>query len=439
MFILVDPCFRKFWENAKGEALMKNSLDYPELLSQLHQDNSNSLDLLADRIGEMLECPITIEDSTHQIISYSRHKENVDEARIATIISRKVPDKIINSLWKNGIMAKLFESDEPVIVPAIEEVGLGNRVAVSIRKHNEVLGFIWAQINDKTMGDDQMRLLKEAAKFVKNHLLLQRMRKRKEEESHQEFLWQLLTGHLNDVSKIKRQAKRAGVNLDGRLAVAIIEFDDDISQAIEKHAYYLAETLQHVQVVGRLFDQNQLILLTRLRTEQEARSALSSFIKDFIHKISMRLQIRKITGSFGSVYNSPEHVQYSYKQALKVLRLKEKFPDELQQTYSFQEIGTYQFLDELYQIRVRDHYQSEAITKLREYDLKHRTDLLLTLKTYLECDSNVYQASQLLHIHPNTLNYRLKRVVELTEVNLKDPNQKIILYLDLKLESMKVE
>lgn len=105
----------------------------------------------------------------------------------------------------------------------------------------------------------------------------------------------------------------------------------------------------------------------------------------------------------------------------------------------FQEIGIYQFLDELYQIRVRDHYQSEAITKLREYDLKHRTDLLLTLKTYLECDSNVYQASQLLHIHPNTLNYRLKRVVELTEVNLKDPNQKIILYLDLKLESMKVE
>lgn len=416
---------------------MRNSLSYPQLLSQLRQDDS--LDLLADRIGEMLECPITIEDSNHQIISYSRHKENVDEARMATIMSRKVPDKIINSLWKNGIMAKLFESDEPVIVPAIEEVGLGNRVAVSIRKHNEVLGFIWAQINDKTMDDDQLHLLKEAAKLVKNQLLLQRIRKRKEEESHQEFLWKLLTGHLNDVSKIKHQAKRVGVNLDGRLAVAIINFENDITQAIEKHAYYLAETLHQVQVVSKLFDQNQLILLTRLRTEKEAINALSGFIKDFINKISMRLQIRNISGAFGSVYHSPEHVHCSYKQALKVLRLKEKFPDELQQKYSFQEIGIYQFLDELYQIRVRDHYQSEAIKKLREYDLKHHTDLLLTLKSYLECDCNVYQAAQLLHVHPNTLNYRLKRVVEITGVNLKDPNQKITLFLDLKLESMNVE
>lgn len=417
--------------------MMGNSLGYQELFSQLRQDDS--LDLLADRIGDFLECPITIEDSNHRIISYSKHKENVDEARIATIISRKVPDKIINSLWKNGIMAKLFESDEPVIVPAIKEVGLGNRVAVSIRKHNEVLGFIWAQINDKTLNDDQLQLLKAAAKLVKNQLLMQRIKKRKEEENYQEFIWKLLTGHLNDVSKIKQLAKQVGINLAGRLAVAIIEFDGDITQAIEKHAHYLTETLQQVQVVGRLFDQNQLILLTRLKTENETITILTDFIKDFINKISKRLHIRNIIGSFGSVYHSPEYVQYSYKQALKVLRLKKKFPDELQQIYSFQEIGVYQFLEELYQIRVRDHYQSEAIKKLREYDLKHHTDLLHTLKTYLESDSNVYHAAQLLHVHPNTLNYRLKRIAEITGVNLKDPNQKITLYLDLKLESIKVE
>ena len=35
---------------------------------------------------------------------------------------------------------------------------------------------------------------------------------------------------------------------------------------------------------------------------------------------------------------------------------------------------------------------------------------------------------------PNTLNYRLKRITEIGEVNFKDPNQKMMLYLDLKLE-----
>src|SRR5690625_6872131 len=102
----------------------------------------DSLDQLADYIGDIFDCPITIEDNNHHVIAYSKHRENVDEARISTIMNRKVPDKIINGLWKNGVMAKLLDSDEPVSIPEIKEIGLGNRAAISLWKKNEVLGFI---------------------------------------------------------------------------------------------------------------------------------------------------------------------------------------------------------------------------------------------------------------------------------------------------------
>ena len=404
--------------------------------SELFKDDFDSLEGLADRIGKVLDCPITIEDANHRIISYSTHEENVDDARIATIVRRKVPENVINSLWKHGVMAKLFEQGEPVIIPAIKKVGLGNRIAVSVRKNNEVLGFIWAQTNNEVPGEGKLQLLKDAANLVEKQLLKHQIKKRRAEESYQEFFWQLLTGHVNQTNVIERQAKRFGLQLDGNLAIVMIEYDCEVTQTIEKHSYYLTETLQLVQVVCRVFDQNQLILLIRLESSDNAIHVLNEFIKKFIHKISERLQIKHVLGSCGTIYSAAQHIKDSYQHALKVLELKEQFPKELQRIYSYQELGIYQFLDELYQIRKRDHYQNYTIEKLRAYDLQHKTNLLTTLSVYLECDSNVHQAAELIHVHTNTLGYRLKRMIDIAEIDLKDPNQKITLYLDLKLESM---
>lgn len=407
--------------------------------SQNFKDSFDSLEGLADRIGEILQCPITIEDSNHRIIAYSTHEENVDPARIATIIRRKVPDNVIHTLWKNGVMPKLFESDEPIIIPAIEKVGLGNRIAVSVRKNKEVLGFIWAQTDHENFGEEKLQLLKEAAKFVKNQLLQHQIKKRKVEEDYNEFFWKLLTGHFEKLNEIKKHAERFRVKLDGGLVIAIIDFDQEVNQQIEKHSYYLIETLQHVEVICRVFDQNQLILLLRCETEKTSINSTKQFIQQFIDKIKERLQIEQVKGSSGLFYESPLQINKSYTEALKVLELKAHFPKELEKVICYHELGIYQFIEELFQIRAREQYQNYTIERLRAYDRKHQTNLLLTLKTYLECDNNVHDAAKVLHVHTNTLNYRLKRIVEIAEINLKDPNQKLTLYLDLIMENMKSE
>lgn len=51
-------------------------------------------------------------------------------------------------------------------------------------------------------------------------------------------------------------------------------------------------------------------------------------------------------------------------------------------------------------------------------------------------DSNMNEAAKALHIHLNTLSYRLKRIAEIGEINLRDPHQKVTLFIDLKLERL---
>ncbi len=138
----------------------------------------DSLEEFADRVSDVLKCPVTIEDANHRLIAYSAHDDYTDPARTATIISRRVPEKVINSLWKQGAIPALLKSREPVRVPPIPDVGLGSRVAVSIWKNDEVIGFIWVLETNRTLSPEEMEWLKLAAKAAKNKVLQLYMRKK---------------------------------------------------------------------------------------------------------------------------------------------------------------------------------------------------------------------------------------------------------------------
>ncbi|MGP4106682.1 PucR family transcriptional regulator [Virgibacillus sp. L01] len=392
---------------------------------------------LADHIADIFKCPITIEDSNHHLISYSKHKENIDEARISTIMNRKVPDKVINGLWKNGIMPRLIDSDDPVIIPEIKKIGLGSRVAISIRKSNEILGFIWAHTSDQTLSDVEIQLFKEASTYVQKFFLQTRQRRQKSEEGYKDFFWQLLRGDFQDGDEIFRKAQQFNINLDGNKAIVVINFSNEVTEQIEKHAYYLSESQVKVSVVTRLFDDNEFIMLVRLKDEMHPKQTISDFVQQFIQKMSNQLKLDNVYGSAGLFYHVPQNITDSYHQATEVLRLKEKFPEKLNGIFLYEELGVYQFIERLYEFQKQINYQNRQIEKLRNYDKKHHTFLVLTLDVYLQCDNNVYQAAKSLFIHPNTMNYRLKRIREVSGIDLKDPNQKITLYLDLIIENLK--
>ncbi|OMP66902.1 PucR family transcriptional regulator [Domibacillus epiphyticus] len=384
-----------------------------------------SIEMLADRISEALHCPITIEDANHQIIAYSRHEGEIDPVRIATIMRRRVPEHVINSLWKSGAIPKLFESDEPVIIPAIDQVALGERVAISVRKQDKVIGFIWAQ-SKAIFTDEQMSILKEAARAVKHQLLQHEKQKRAAEESHQEFFWKLLTGHFNGKNEIDQANRVYGLPLSGDLITVIFDFGRTIDQTLERQIDYLVETLQQVSCITRTYDGEHLILLIRF-SEKSETDVLDDYVNDFIKKTTERLQVRPI-GAGGSAVNNPLDVKRSYQEALYVLRMKRLFPT-VHIPSCYEKLGIFQAIEEFR--AVRKGKQNKTVEKLKEYDHIHNANMLETIYTFLAFDGNMNEAAAVLHVHPNTLAYRLKRISEISGLNLKDMNDKTLLYIDL--------
>ncbi|MBQ9041816.1 MAG: helix-turn-helix domain-containing protein [Eggerthellaceae bacterium] len=73
-----------------------------------------------------------------------------------------------------------------------------------------------------------------------------------------------------------------------------------------------------------------------------------------------------------------------------------------------------------------------ALMVLESYDAGKHSDLLTTLKAYVASGFNQVETAKRLHVHLNTLKYRLKRISELT--GLDWGNAREMLYLQLSIE-----
>jgi DNA-binding PucR family transcriptional regulator len=70
---------------------------------------------------------------------------------------------------------------------------------------------------------------------------------------------------------------------------------------------------------------------------------------------------------------------------------------------------------------------------IREHDREHKTTYARTLLTYFSANSDIAVASRRLNVHPNTCRYRLARVEEIFGFSLNDPDERLLLWLQLRL------
>jgi DNA-binding PucR family transcriptional regulator len=86
--------------------------------------------------------------------------------------------------------------------------------------------------------------------------------------------------------------------------------------------------------------------------------------------------------------------------------------------------------------RLASLLRERALGPLERHSPRRGSDLLETLETFLECQLDRREAAQRLHVHPNTLDYRLKRAEELTGLSLSRPEDLMLMALALKQRTL---
>jgi purine catabolism regulator len=125
----------------------------------------------------------------------------------------------------------------------------------------------------------------------------------------------------------------------------------------------------------------------------------------------------------------------SFTQAQEALTLvRDLFEGD--RVLSFGDLGLYHLLNRLQGCEELARFYDQTLAPVARYDASRDTQLVQTLETFFAYHGNVSQTAESLHLHRNSLLYRLERIGEITGLDLYDVDDRFSLQLALKLQPL---
>ena len=158
-------------------------------------------------------------------------------------------------------------------------------------------------------------------------------------------------------------------------------------------------------------------------------------LKPIAHALVSQLQSQfpraRIVIGIGRPGVGPAAWRQCQQQARESWRLGKEW--ETSPVTYFGDLGLYQLLTGLSTNPEAARFYRKTLGKLIGYDDSKNAELVQTLEGFFACHGNLSQTAARLHIHRNTLTYRLEQIANITQLDLDDPDARFSLMLALKL------
>jgi len=152
---------------------------------------------------------------------------------------------------------------------------------------------------------------------------------------------------------------------------------------------------------------------------------------NFAERLLAQYPKAKIIIGIGRPAVSPSYWLQSQQQARESWRLGKEWKGA-PVTY-FGDLGLYQLLTTLGANVEAGRFYRKTLGRLISHDDNKNAELVETLEAFFECHGNLSQTANRLHIHRNTLTYRLEQIAVITQLDLDDADARFSLQFALKL------
>ncbi len=253
----------------------------------------------------------------------------------------------------------------------------------------------------------------------------------------EEFVFQLIHHGATPIADLEAWAVRLGVNFQRPRAVVVLELTDP-----ELRPDQALSELQHCQqqlatsrpdVLTAAISPRELVILESFATlaqrapsATQARQRLQGYEAE-VGKVLMT----PATMAIGVALDGIEGVALSYQSARKTLRVGRSRKPQ-QSTFSYYDLSLPVLLSGL-----GSGWQAEQLRQplLRINAVDKRSgSLRRTLDAWFAHNGHPLATAKALHIHRNTLDYRLRQISELTGLDLANTDDRLLLYVALQLE-----
>ncbi|MDR1574071.1 MAG: helix-turn-helix domain-containing protein [Clostridiales Family XIII bacterium] len=245
---------------------------------------------------------------------------------------------------------------------------------------------------------------------------------------YEDLIVNLLEGRVRDENVVAENMR--ALNLIVKkfihvLAVDVMDFDNE-----QFAASYIRDFIEKLlQGSNAVLYGDKIVVVISHADATELRNADVPRIAGFLRKYSIRCGVSRCFEGFSAL-------RAHYFQALEALRLGLRQNDDAF-VYFYDDLAIYhiaRLCTENADLRALLH---PGLLRLLQYDAAHGAVFTKTLRAYLECARNITDTAAALHMHRNSVIYRLHRIEEMLGIRLSDSDA--LLHIELSFRFMEYD
>lgn len=399
-------------------ATLRHSEEIHNTLTRLVIE-SKGLQSIAETIGRLVRKPIIIEDQWLNNLAIASDYEEYKE-----IIKQRTSPEYFSKLQK------LIKTQRPannyyLFKNSIPEI---NQYIYPIVIENKTYGYLTALVTaEETMGKRDLIALEHGVTVIALELVKQKAMF----ESQERFRLNMLTMLLEQPESsedFRKQASVIGFDVNGPLLAIIVKWesnsnrkhdDEIIAQSLSRRLYAMDE--------GSLVISRNVDVVAFIHLKSRSVLKIKELLTTLLFSIEQEFKGLKIIAGMGNSYNYLAEYKKSYDEAAFAINcafLHNKGP-----VIMYSDLGHYRLFSLIKNRKELEKYCKDVLGELLDSNQRDKVDLLDTLEKFLVANGNRAEVARRLYVHINTVNYRMKKIENLLNVNLNEMEVRLNLFL----------
>ncbi|MFC7681799.1 PucR family transcriptional regulator [Paenibacillus sp. GCM10028914] len=434
-------------EKVSGEydLLNRKTLDMHNIFFKITLEGGG-IAKISSMLSETISNPIIIVDKDWRLVHHTEHPQNKSPLEYYLDFSSKKP--VFNKEFIDSIPKNLSEMKKSIKRSYHSEDAEIKCRVIPIAASNDIYGYIviWQSVRKLTEFD--YINLQQASTIMALELIKAREIKELELRIKQDSFDDLLSGKITSQEALQTLCYLHGLNPSYMYYSIVInievnevaKIEDMITrkytmESVAKKCVGIIYEMAH-KATGEIkcfYRNNRVIILVGQNEDRppitinEAKQYANELLDLLLNKTKETFLI-----GIGQQYSKISSLYKSFSESNEMIKLMQQKNLQNKVTH-YEDYSVHHFLESNIKEAALEEFFRKCLGKVYDHDQIHGTSYMLTLENHFLNNLNVTETSKAMFLHRNTLIYRIDRIKEILNVDLKHSEELLRIQLALKI------
>lgn len=298
-------------------------------------------------------------------------------------------------------------------------------ISLGVKRDGQPIGFCSVHEACRNFQGHEGAIIENLSKILSHAISMNKIISETDQPQYEFFFENVLSNTIGK-EDIDRRCAQLGIATD-KPRRCIIARNANQRQKKELYIPYVKERIRAtVPSCMCMSVGNEVVILIDEQDGEEHR-------RDIAAALENTLKDNGLIGGMSKNFNSMSELPRAHREACSAIAEGKRTGDG-EALFDFNKYGYHRLFRVASESVALESVLDSGYLAIRNYDQLHQTELLETLRVYLNCCHNAATAAKRMNVHRNTVDYRIERACLLSGLDLKDEETQFRLLLSYRVD-----